>query len=111
MNSHRLYSGMTGHNRFDRGFSRQRSANLPPRPPTFGTDAGGLGFSALCVAVGLSRDGDGLDRNPYCVGIGLSWKPIAAAFRFSVSNILALILASYSSIDCVTYSSPYLSIL
>ena len=47
----------------------------------------------------------------YCVGIGLSWKPIAAAFRCSAFNILAFILASYSSIDWVTYSWPYLSIL
>ena len=34
----------------------------------------------------------------------------AAAFRFSAFNILACTLASYSSIDCVTYSWPYLSI-
>ena len=46
----------------------------------------------------------------YCVGSGLSWKPIAAAFRFSAFNTLAFTLASYSSIDCVTYSWPYLSI-
>ena len=32
MNSHHLYSGMTGQNRFVRGFRRQRSANLPPGP-------------------------------------------------------------------------------
>jgi hypothetical protein len=44
---------------------------------------------ALCVATGLSRDGNGLDRRPYVVGSGLSWKPIAAAFRFSASTILA----------------------
>jgi hypothetical protein len=61
----------------------------------------GVGRSALCVVTGLSRDGDGLDRFPY-VGSGLSWKPIAAAFRFSVSSILAFILASYSSIDWAT---------
>ena len=65
----------------------------------------------MCMATGLSRDGDGLDRLTYCVGSGLSWKPIAAAFRFSDFNILAFILASYSSIDWVTYSWPYLSIL
>ena len=47
----------------------------------------------------------------YGVGSGLSWKPIAAAFRSSDFNALAFILASYSSIDCVTYSWPYLSIL
>ena len=32
MNSHHLYSGMTALNRFVRGFSRQRSAILPPGP-------------------------------------------------------------------------------
>jgi hypothetical protein len=56
-------------------------------------------------------DSDGLGRLFYLCGSGLSWKPIAAAFRPSTFNMLALILASYSSIDWVTYSSPYLSIL
>ena len=81
-----------------------------PWPQVSRTDAGGFGFSALCMATGLSRDGDRLDRLTYCVGSGLSSKPIAAAFRFSAFNILAFTLASYSSIDCVTYSWPYLSI-
>ena len=81
-----------------------------PRPPVSRTDAGGFGFSALCMTTGLSRGGDRLDPLTYCVGSGLSWKPIAAAFRFSAFNILAFTLASYSSIDCVTYSWPYLSI-
>ncbi len=81
-----------------------------PWPQVSRTEAGGFGFSALCMATGLSRDGDRLDRLTYCVGSGLSWKPIAAAFRFSAFNILAFTLASYSSIDCVTYSWPYLSI-
>ena len=82
----------------------------PPRPPVSRTDAGGFGFSALCMTTGLSRGGDRLDPLTYCVGSGLSWKPSAAAFRFSAFNILAFTLASYSSIDCVTYSWPYLSI-
>jgi hypothetical protein len=82
-----------------------------PRPRALRTDARGVGCSALCVVTGLSRDRDGLDRVTYFVGTGLSWKPIAAAFRFSVSSILAFSLASYSSIDWVTYSWPYLSIL
>jgi hypothetical protein len=80
------------------------------RPPVSRTDAGGFGFSALCMTTGLSRGGDRLDPLTYCVGSGLSWKPSAAAFRFSAFNILAFTLASYSSIDCVTYSWPYLSI-
>ena len=82
----------------------------PPKPPVSQTDAGGFGFSALCMTTGLSRGGDRLDPLTYCVGSGLSWKPIAAAFRFSAFNTLAFTLASYSSIDCVTYSWPYLSI-
>ena len=86
-------------------------AQTSPRPPASLTDAREVGSSALCVATGLSREGDGLDRLTYFVGSGLSWKPIAAAFRFSVSSILAFIWASYSSIDWVTYSWPYLSIL
>ena len=85
-------------------------ANNLPRPPVSRTDAGGFGFSALCMTTGLSRGGDRLDPLTYCVGSGLSWKPSAAAFRFSAFNILAFTLASYSSIDCVTYSWPYLSI-
>jgi hypothetical protein len=82
-----------------------------PWPPGSGTVAGGFGFSALCMATGLSRDGDRLDALTYCVGNGVSWKPSAAAFRLSAFNMLASSLASYSAIDCVTYSSPYLSIL
>ena len=85
-------------------------ADNPPSPPVSRTDAGGFGFSALCMTTGLSRGGDRLDPLTYCVGSGLSWKPSAAAFRFSAFNILAFTLASYSSIDCVTYSWPYLSI-
>ena len=85
-------------------------ADNPPWPPVSRTDAGGFGFSALCMTTGLSRGGDRLDPLTYCVGSGLSWKPSAAAFRFSAFNILAFTLASYSSIDCVTYSWPYLSI-
>jgi hypothetical protein len=81
-----------------------------PGPPASRPDAGGVGCSALCVATGLSRDGDGLYRLIYSVATGVSWKPIAAAFRASVFNRLAFIFASYSSIDWVTYSSPYLSI-
>jgi len=87
------------------------NAQTPPKPPAWRSDARGVGSLALCVATGLSRDGDGLDRLTYSVGSGLSWKPIAAAFRFSVFNMLAFIWASYSSIDWVTYSWPYLSIL
>jgi hypothetical protein len=86
-------------------------AQITPKPQTSRTDARGAGSSALCVAPGLSRDGDGLDRLIYGVGIGVSWKPIAAALRSSTFNILAFILASYSSIDWTTYSWPYLSIL
>ena len=86
-------------------------ARTSPIPPAFLTDARGVGSPALCVASGLSRDGDGIDRSTYSVGSGLNWKPIAAAFRLIESSILALIWASYSSIDWVTYSSPYLSIL
>ena len=60
---------------------------------------GGFGFEALCMTTGLSRSGDRLDPLTYCVGSGLSWKPIAAAFRFSTFNTLAFTLASYSSIE------------
>ena len=87
------------------------TGRTPPDPQRCKRMREELVSSALCVATGLSRDGDGLDQPCHVVGSGLSWKPIAAAFRFSVSSILALILASYSSIDWVTYSSPYLSIL
>jgi hypothetical protein len=87
-------------------------AQISPKPPgVTGPWPGGWSRSALCVATGLSINGDGLDRRSHYVGSGLSWKPIAAALRFSVSSVLALIFASYSSIDWVTYSSPYLSIL
>ena len=98
-------------------FSRARwidewtTGRLPPKPPTSRTDARGVGSPALCVANGLSRDRDGLDRVTYWVGIGVSWKPIAIALRCSTLNILALVLASYSSIDWTTYSWPYFSIL
>ena len=57
------------------------------------------------------RDGDGLGGVIYGLGSGLSWNPIAIAFRSSAFNTLVFIFASYSSIDWVTYSSPYLSIL
>jgi len=83
----------------------------PPDPQHRLRGAEELVFSALCVATGRSRDGDGLGRLIYSLASGMSWKPIAVAFRFSVLNILAFILASYSSIDWVTYCSPYLSIL
>jgi hypothetical protein len=82
-----------------------------PGPLGLRTDVRGVGRSALCVVTDLSRDGDGLGRPIYLLGRGLSWKPIAAAFRSSAFNRLAFILASYSTIDWVTYSSPCLSIL
>ena len=81
-----------------------------PLTPSITNRCRRIWFSALCMATGLSRDGDRLDRLTYCVGSGLSSKPSAAAFRFSAFNTLAFTLASYSSIDCVTYSWPYLSI-
>jgi hypothetical protein len=110
MNSPALYAVWGGYAETVPGSSvgrRQQS----PQPPVPRTEAGGFGFSALCMATGLSRDGDRLDPPTYCVDSGLSWKPIAAAFRFSDFKMLACTLASYSSIDCVTYSCPYLSIL
>ena len=70
-----------------------------------------MGFSALCIGTGMPPDGDRRGRLAYDVGSGVSWKPIAAAFRFSALSILASTLAWYSSIPCVTYSWPYLSIL
>ena len=82
-----------------------------PRPPMSRKDGRGAGSAALCVAKDLSRRGDGLIQLIYCVAIGVSWKPIAFALRCSDFNRLALILASYSSIDWTTYSWPYLSIL
>jgi len=39
-------------------------------PPGSRTDAGGARLSVLCVATGLCRDGDGLDRLSYGMGIG-----------------------------------------
>jgi hypothetical protein len=90
---------------------RWNTPTMPPRPPVPRTDAGGFGFSALCMTTGLSRDGDRLDPPTYCGDSGLSWKPSAAAFRFSDFKMLACTLASYSAMDCVTYSCPYLSIL
>jgi hypothetical protein len=92
------------------GFSARLRADLP-QSPVLRMDAGGVGSLALCVTTGPRHDGDGLDPLIYCVGSGLSWKPMAAAFRVKTFNILAFILASYSSIDWVTYSWPYLSIL
>lgn len=84
---------------------------LPPLAPSIANRCRRIwGFSALCMATGLSRHGDRLDRLSYGVGSGLSSKPSAAAFRFSAFNTLAFTLASYSAIDCVTYSWPYLSI-
>jgi hypothetical protein len=88
------------------GFRSERCAKFPQTP-----DVRGMGFAALSIVVGRYRDGDGLDRFRYSVGIGLSWNPIAAAFRCSALNVLAFILTSYSSIDWTTYSSPCLSIL
>jgi hypothetical protein len=90
-------------------FHPPRCANLPQTPASL-TDAREVGSPALPIASDRSRVGDGLDWLIYSVGSGLSPKPIAAAFRFSVSSILAFNLASYSSIDWVTYSWPYLSI-
>ena len=87
------------------------AAQTTPRPPGSRTAPRGVDSLALCVAIGLPREGDGLGRPIYLLGSGLSWKPIAFAFRSSDLNMLALILASYSSIDFVTYSSPCLSIL
>ncbi len=63
------------------------------------------------MTAGLSRDGDRLNSLAYYVVIGVSSKPSIAAFRFRDFNMLAFAFASYSSIDCVTYSWPYLSIL
>jgi hypothetical protein len=83
------------------------AAQISPRPP----DVRGMGFAALSIVVGRYRDGDGLDRFHYSIGSGLSWNPMAFAFRSSALNILALILTAYSSIDWTTYSSPCLSIL
>ena len=93
------------------GDSLLDTGQTSPTPQICQRNAGGVGSLALCVATGRSCDGDGLDRLIYCVGSGLSWKPMAAAFRVKTLSILAFILASYSSIDCVTYSWPYLSIL
>jgi hypothetical protein len=86
-------------------------AQTSPRPQHRSRMPEKVGSSALCVAKDLSREGDGLDRLTYFVGSGVSSKPIVAAFRLIEARILALIWASYSSIDWVTYSSPYLSIL
>jgi hypothetical protein len=86
-------------------------ARTSPGPQASRTEAGRVAPSALCVAKGLPRAGDGLGRPIYLLGSGLSWNPIAAAFRSNTFNTLAFILASYSSIDWVTYSSPCLSIL
>ena len=83
----------------------------PPLTPALRVKAGDARFAALCVVRSLSRDGDGIGRLSYGVGIGVSWKPIAAALRWSAFSILTFILASYSSIDWTTYSWPYLSIL
>ena len=91
------------------GSSVGRFPQSPPTP-SIANRCRRIWFSALCMATGLSRDGGRLDPLTYCVGSGLSWKPSAAAFRFSDFKMLALTLASYSSIDCVTYSWPYLSI-
>jgi hypothetical protein len=75
-----------------------------PRPPMSWKDGGDAGSTALCVAKGLSRRGDGLVQLSYCMAFGVSWKPNAAALRCSDFNRLAFILASYSSIDLTTYS-------
>ena len=82
-----------------------------PRPPMSRKDGGDAGSLALCAAKDLSRHGDGLFRLIYCVAMGVSWKPIAFALRCSALKRLAVILASYSSIDWRTYSWPCLSIL
>ena len=83
------------------------AAQISPKPP----DVRGMGFAALSIVVGRYRNGDGLDRFHYSIGSGLSWNPMAFAFRSSALNILAFILTAYSSIDWTTYSSPRLSIL
>ena len=79
---------------------------MPIIPPTPGVvnRCREIGFSALCIATGMPPDGDRLGRLAYGVGSGVSWKPIAAAFRFSALSRLASTLAWYSSIPCVTYS-------
>jgi hypothetical protein len=110
MNSRALSPVLVDLARFYCGSGTRRRAKIPPTP-TWRTDAWGVACSALCVARGLSRGGDCLDRLSYRAGKGVSSKPIAAAFRWRTFNILAFSLASYSSIDCVTYSWPYLSIL
>jgi hypothetical protein len=75
-----------------------------PRPPMSWKDGADAGSTALCVAKGLSRRGDGLVQLFYGMAFGVSWKPNVAALRCSDFNRLAFILASYSSIDLTTYS-------
>ncbi len=83
---------------------------IPPYPQ--GREAmPGDRFFQRCAWPPACRDDGRLDPLSYWAGSGLSWKPSAAAFRSSALNMLALVLASYSSIDWVTYSWPYLSIL
>ena len=92
------------------GFRGQARADVPLAPST-ANGRRGFGRSALSVVTGPSRDGDGLGGVIYGLGTGLSWNPIAIAFRSNDFNQLVFIFASYSAIDWVTYSSPYLSIL
>ena len=102
------FFGMTIARFSARGGSAPTLSPHPVRCPK----AQGIGdSSAFCVVTGLSRQGDGRGVLVYRLGRGLSPKPRAAAFRSNTLSIFALIFASYSSIDWVTYSSPYLSIL
>ena len=70
------------------------------------------GYRSLGVVHGLGPAGRRRPphRSDYSDGSGLSPNPSAAAFRSSDFSRFAFIFASYSSIDCTTYSWPYLSI-
>ena len=109
MNSPRAFAVSVACSRVVPGWGVGRCLQSPPTPSVV-SRCRRIGCSALCIATGMPPDGDRLGRLAY-VGSGVSWKPIAAAFRFSALSILASTLAWYSSIDCVTYSWPYLSIL
>ena len=54
--------------------------------PSRGLDGYELCFPALCMASGQSPDGNCLAPLYYGASSGLSWKPNAAAFRFSARN-------------------------
>jgi hypothetical protein len=70
------------------------SARITPEPPASRANGREVAHSALCVAIGPSRDGDGLGRLHYLVGNGVNWKPIAAALRSSDFSRFAFIFAS-----------------